>query len=200
MKNFKFLSLLWVSLLAAFLAAWCTKNNNEAVSNEENSDFIIEEISTDAVIAYHDNLIDIASECLMAEYDVRNVYSNEEASLDDLSSAIDSTIAKCSDSSNRIKKEWDWEGDSSLKDGLVNLMDKYIKYFNKFAEILPYLGLDDPTENEEFAAIENEIDLLGGEIDEAIENITSVQEEFARSHWFNLEEIDTEETDESAAE
>ncbi len=189
MKKIRLLSLLWIVLIAGTLAG-CWNNEQQTTSNDS-WDFIIEDISweNDAVINYNDELVDMASNCIISEDNIRNTYDDENASIEDIKSAIDSTINVCTEAGKNIETLWDWEWDSSLKDWVLNIIEKYIAYYTKFSEILPYVAQEEVTEeqNEAYQSLLAEIEALDNELSEANNNLIAIQEQFASNHWFELE-------------
>ena len=195
MKKIRLLSLLWIVLIAGTLAG-CWNNEQQTTSNDS-WDFIIEDISweNDAVINYNDELVDIASNCIISEDNIRNTYDDENASIEDIKSAIDSTINVCTEAGKNIEALWDWEWDSSLKEWVLNIIEKYIAYYTKFSEILPYVAQEEVTEeqNEAYQSLLAEIEALDNELSEANNNLITIQEQFASNHWFELETNQTTE-------
>lgn len=189
MKKIRLLSLLWIVLIAGTLAG-CWNNEQQTTSNDS-WDFIIEDISweNDAVINYNDELVDMASNCIISEDNIRNTYDDENASIEDIKSAVDSTINVCTEAGKNIETLWDWEWDSSLKDWVLNIIEKYIAYYTKFSEILPYVAQEEVTEeqNEAYQSLLAEIEALDNELSEANNNLIAIQEQFASNHWFELE-------------
>ena len=188
MKKFRLLSLLWIVLLASTLAGcW----NNEQATSNGSWDFIVEDISweNDAVINYNDELVDMASNCIVSEDNIRNTYDDENASIEDIKAAIDDTINICTDASKNIETLWDWEWDSSLKDWVLNIIEKYITYYTKFSEMLPYIAQEEITEdqNEAYQSLLAEVEALDNELSEANNNLITIQEQFASNYWFELE-------------
>lgn len=194
MKNFKLLTLLWVAFIAGTLAG-CWNKDNEG-------DFIIEDITSEneAVINYNDNLVDLASKCLASEDTIWTTYNDANSTTDDIISAINNTISECSNTSDEINKLWDWEGDNSLKSWILDIIEKEINYYTKFSELLPYLEKEDLTDEEraDYDVIYAEVETLDKELSDANDNLLVVQEQFAKNHWFELEEPAEETTEETA--
>ena len=199
MKKIRLLALLWVILIAGSLAG-C---GGDKESNNT-WDFIIEDITweNDAVINYNDTLVDLASECIISEDNIWNTYDNENSTAEDVIKAIDNTISQCSNAWNKIDDLWDWEWDSSLKDWVLDIIEKEINYYSKFKELLPYLEKEELTEEEkaEDNAIYSEIETLDKELSEANENLMTIQEKFASDYGFELEVVDEGTTEEVPAE
>lgn len=193
MKKFWLLAL-WVILIAWTLTGcWGNKEtNNDTNTNNNTWDFIIEEISSenDAVINYNDNLVDIASKCVISEDNIRSTYDNENSTIEDVQAAIKETITECTNAWEKINKLWGWEWDSSLKDWVIAIIEKEIAYYSKFSEILPYLEKEDLTEseNETYESLFAELQTLDEELSQANDNLITIQESFAKDHWFELED------------
>lgn len=191
MKKIRLLTLLWVILLGGTLAGCLSNSNNNDTTPEETEDFIIEDISweNDAVINYNDSMVNLASQCAAAEYTVWDAYNGE--SIEDIQTAISQTINTCTEVWESIKKLWDWEWDSSLKDWVLTIIEKEIAYFSKYTELLPYLYNQEATDEENLAhqTILEQLEALSTELSSANENMVKIQEDFAKNHWFELEEI-----------
>lgn len=185
MKNLKLLSLLWLALIAWTLA-WCWNSTNTDTNNSW--DIIIEDVTWthDAVIDYNDSLVEIASQCIMSEDDILTDYEN---GADSIQNAINNTISVCQNSINQINALWDWEGDSSLKDWIINILELDIAYFWKFSELVPYLTQNELTEEEadKYNALVEEINALDQEMEAANNDLISIQEAFAANHGYELQ-------------
>jgi len=183
MKKFRLLTLLWIALVAGALAG-CWSDNKD--------DFIIEDITweNEAVINYNDNLVDIASQCLTSEDAIWEAYDNVNSTTEEIMNAIDNTIAKCGETTSKINELWDREGDSSLKDGVLSIIEKEIAYYSEFKELLPFLEKWDLSDEElgYYNTIYSEVEALDKELSEANDNLLVIQEEFAEKYWFELEE------------
>ena len=190
MKKIRLLSLLWIVLFASTLAGcW----NKETISDDTwNStwDLIIEDNTweSEAVINYNDTLVELASQCIMSENNIWSTY-DDESPVEDIQAAISNTINECSNAKENINKLWDWEWDSSLKDGVLLIIEKEIAYYAKFSEMLPYLEKEELTEEENsvYESIYAEIQSLDQELAEANDNLINIQEQFAQDHDFELE-------------
>ena len=188
MKNLKILSLLWVALIAWTLAG-C--GNNQTTQNNNSWDLIIEEIDTNTdVIAYNDNLVDTAQQCFLSEETIWTTYENESATTEDIQAAINSTVNTCRDTIDNINALGGWEWDTSLKDGIVAILEKDIEYYSKFSELLPYLDITDELTEDQAAVydeIVNQINNIDDELSTANEDLMRIQETFASNHWYELD-------------
>ena len=184
MKKFRLLTLLWIALVTGTLAG-CWSDNNE--------DFIIEDITweNEAVINYNDNLVDVASQCLLSEDAIWEAYNNTESTTKDIVNAVENTISECGNASTKIIEIWDREWDSSLKDWIISIIEKEIRYYTEFKELLPYLEKEDLTEEEKanYDVIYAEVEALDDELSQANTDLLTIQEQFAKNHGFELEEI-----------
>ena len=154
MKKIRLLSLLWIILFASTLAGcWGNKevNSNNTWNDEWN--LVIEDTTpeNDTVINYNDTLVDLASQCIMSESNVRSVYNDENAKVEDIQKTIEKTINECTKAWNDIEELWDREWDSSLKNWVLSIIEKEIALYTKFSQLLPYFEKDELTEDEEAA-------------------------------------------------
>lgn len=185
MKKIRLLTLLWVILIAGALAG-CLNNKQ---SDNDSWDVVIEDISweKDAVINYNDKLVELASQCIISENDIWSAYDND-SSTENIQNAINNTITKCTDISKEINGIWDWEWDSSLKDWVLDVIEKEIAYYTKFSEMIPYIGQDvNEEENAKYESLLDEIEALDKELNESNNNLMTIQEQFAQNHGFELE-------------
>lgn len=180
MKNYKILSLLWIALVTWTLAGCGNK-----------WDLIIEEVTptnTD-VIQYNDNLVEIAWKCFESEENIWITYENEETTADDIQDAINSTISTCRETINNVNALWDWEWDSTLKDGIVAIIEKDIEYYSKFSELLPFVDSTEELTEEQAATYDEivaQINNIDDELSEANANLMITQETFAKNHNYEL--------------
>ena len=179
MKKIRLLALLWVVVLAWTLA-WCWNKNSW--------DLIIEDatVNYDAVIDYNDSLVEIASQCIISEEDIPEDYEN---GIENIQVAVNNVLAQCQNSINEINKLWDWEGDSSLKDWIINILELDISYFSKFSELLPYLVSEELSEEDadKYETLVGEMNALDQEMQIANNELIWIQETFAANHGYELQ-------------
>lgn len=192
MKKFRLLSLLAVVVLAWALA-WCG-NKNTNVATDTQWDLIIEDTTAqyDAVIDYNDTLVDIASQCILSE---NNIPTDYEDGMENVKVAINNVLAECQNSIDQINALWDWEGDSSLREWIVKILELDISYFSKFSELLPYLTSEELSEAdaEKYNTLVEEINALDQEMEAANNELISIQEAFAANHGYELQPVEGEE-------
>ena len=188
MKKIRLLTLLWVVVLAWTLA-WCWGNKNTNTETNNQWDLIIEDTTAayDAVIDYNDSLVEIASQCIISENEIPTDY---EDGLDNIKAAINNVLAQCQSSIDQINALWDWEGDSSLREWIVKILELDISYFWKFNELLPYLTSDELSEEDanRYETLVEEINALDQEMEAANNELVEIQTQFAQNHWYQLEE------------
>lgn len=189
----------WLLTLWIILITWTLAGCNNKSSNTNTWDVIIEDISweNEAVINYNDKLVGFASDCIISENGIWNIYDTDDYSIEDVKSAINETISICSNAKKEIDNLWDWEWDSSLKDGAIVIIEKEIEYINKFNESLPYLENEENLSEEDkeiYEWIVSEIQAINQELLDANDDIVAIQDNFAKTHWFELED-DTEVTE-----
>ena len=173
MKKFWLLTLLWIVLITSSLAGCENKNTSPQY---------------DEVIDYNDTIVDLALNCLKTEENIKKAY-DENLSTEKIESTINSTITKCKSAINNIKKIWNWEWDSSLKDWIIDVLQKNLEYYSKLIETLPYIEKKELTEqeNEAYKSIISEINNINSEISKANDQLVIIQVEFANKHWYQLD-------------
>ena len=186
----------WLLALWIILITWTLAGCNNKSSNTNTWDVIIEDISweNEAVINYNDKLVGFASNCIISENGIWNVYDTDDYSIEDVKSAINETISICSNAKEQINNLWDWEWDSSLKDGAIVIIEKEIEYINKLNESLPYLENEENLSEEDkeiYEWIVSEIQAINQELLDANDDIIAIQDNFAKAHWFELEDDTT---------
>lgn len=209
MKNLKLLTLVGLILISwTLIGCGSNSKNNETTPTTTTDETTQEELAIEdttttdfnSVVSYNDTLVNLTSNCILSEDSIWNAYSNYEegsASLDNVQKAISDTLDVCRKSSEQISTMGDWEWDGSLKDSVIEIIEKEMAYYAKFSELIPYLWNGDETLSDEdaeaYTQILNDLDSLDVELENANNNLIIVQEEFAKSHWFNLENSEAEE-------
>ena len=185
MKKIRLLSLFGIALVTWMLVG-CSSNNKWG-------DIIIEDITpSNDVVDYNDALVDAATVCLDSENEIWNTYYSEDASTSDIQTAVDNTLSVCQSAINQINTLWDREWDSSLKDGVIAVLEKDIVYYNKFIEMLPFLDQEELTE-EDKATYDNltaELEAIDQEIQTANDNLVVIQDQFSQNHGYELETLE----------
>lgn len=184
MKKIRFLSLLWIILLAWTLA-WCQNKNSS-----NNWDFIIEDITENSseYANYNDTLADLLANCTNAEDGILNS-QDDNVSTEEKQSAINNKISECQNSIEQINSLWGLDWDNSLQNEVIVVIEKIISYYWKLGELLPYSEIANPTDEdaEKIASIMDELNTIDNEISESNNTLLEVQNEFANNHWYTLQ-------------
>lgn len=192
MKKIRLLTLLWVVVIAWTLA-WCWGNKNTNTVTDNSWDVVIEDTTAqyNAVVDYNDSLLEIAFQCIAAE---NNIPTSTET-LENVKAAIDETVIQCQNSIDQINDLGDWEGDSSLKDWTIKVLELEIARISKFGELLPYLSSEELPEAdaEKYNTLVEEISALDQEAEAANNELISIQETFAANHGYELQPVEGEE-------
>ena len=112
-KFFWILSILWILALS-----WCGTSN---------------------VVEYNDKFVAIVKECTDANQALYQNYNSELTTLDSIEQSVHDNIIICQWAQEKASKIWNYDGDSSLKDGVVNLLAMEVDYLKKFAESTQFL-------------------------------------------------------------
>lgn len=143
----------------------------------------------DRVMNYNDKLVSLVSECANANQVLYQQFNADWASIEDITKALQNNIIICQNSIDRTIEIWDYEGDSSLKDVVVELLNMEIDYLDKFSKTTDYRDSDNITdENKEaYNSVITELNDAENSLNQKFEEIQNVQEIFAEKYWFVLE-------------
>lgn len=192
MKKLRLIALLGILLVSTTLVG-CDKDK------ETNTwDIIIEDITaSNEVINYNDSLVDITSQCIISESAVWDAWEAYEAwETSEINAALSNSLYVCRNAMDEINKLGGWEGDDSLKDWVLKVIEKDIAYFEKFSELLPFLE-DANAEWElpdelaaSYEAVVADLEALDAELEEANSELVQIQEAFATNHGYELQPED----------
>ena len=162
-KFFWILSILWILALS-----WCGTSN---------------------VVEYNDKFVAIVKECTDANQALYQNYNSELTTLDSIEQSVHDNIIICQWAQEKATKIWNYDGDSSLKDGVVNLLAMEVDYLKKFAATKPYRNIDSLTDEnrEAYKWIVNDLNESQNVLNKQFTDLQNIQEEFAAKHWLNLE-------------
>ena len=197
----------YVSHINALQAVWVLDNINNPNTNELRGNVMVAlmrasnnvqsknitdneyDKSDYSAVNYNDNLIDIAKKCVSSEDKVRELYDNDNSATEDITLAINNTINVCKNSVEQINKLWDWEWDSTLRDWVLNVTAITTLYYMEFLKIVPYLDIDelDNVQEEKYNSILTKLEEIDAKLDEANNDLSSIQIKFAKKFWFELE-------------
>ncbi len=162
-KSIWLLSLLWILILS-----WCGSSN---------------------VVEYNDNFVALVKECTEGNQVLFQTYKNKWSTLDSISQSLQDNISKCENSLSNAIQMKDYDGDSSLKDTVVELLTMEVDYLKKFASTEPYRNIDNLTEEDKDAYnwIVSDLNEAQSKLNLQFESLQDVQEEFAAKHGLNLQ-------------
>ena len=175
MKNLGVL-VFWLFILS-WMIVWCSSK----------------EVEEDEIVVYNDNIRILWEKCIEAGDSMRNIYDSYNwGSVEDVKSAIDSAVSECKDSMFQINDMEDIDGDGSLKDGVILLIQKMLEQYEKLYESLQFLPLLEEGLWEEDAEIyETIVEDLGSlsvEIQDLNKNVFDIQRWFAEKYWYVVED------------
>ncbi len=150
------------------------------------------ETSSDSdIIDYNDSLVDIFDECDGAMEGFIITFNDENSSVDSISKSLKSTISTCETAKDKASKVWNIDGDNVLKDAVVAVISANINYLKTFETTKPYWKVDKISEdNEEYKKITEILEKKSYIVEKSTEYLMDIQEDFAKKHWFKLDNQD----------
>lgn len=140
------------------------------------------------VVEYNDSLVEIVNECLSANQSLYQTFNSEWMDVDYIAEAIQSNITICQASKEKVVKLWDYDGDSSLKNWVVDLLSADIDYLQKFATTKPYRNTNVSEEDKiVYNSIVSELSQSQTVLNQQLINLQDIQEGFAAKHWLKLQ-------------
>lgn len=163
-KTFWLISLLWILVLS-----WCWSSLD--------------------VVEYNDNFVVLVKECTDATQTLFQTYNANPVALDSITQALQNNIVICQNTQAEALKVWDYDGDSSLKDWVVNLLALEVDYLQKFASTSRYRNIDNLTEEDKEAYnwVVNDLNQSQSALNQWFINLQDIQEAFAVKHHLKLE-------------
>lgn len=163
-KTFWLISLLWILVLS-----WCWSSLD--------------------VVEYNDNFVALVKECTDANQTLFQNFNAEWASIDSITQALQNNIVICQNTQAEASKVWDYDGDSSLKDWVVNLLALEVDYLQKFASTSRYRNIDNLTEEDKEAYnwVVSDLNQSQSSLNQWFINLQDIQEAFAVKHHLKLE-------------
>lgn len=160
---------LWLlSLLGILVLSWCWSSLD--------------------VIEYNDSLVEYVKECLNASQSLYQTFNAEWATVDSIADSVQNNITICQAAKEKSKKLWDYEKDSSLKDGVVNLLSANVDYLEKFATTKPYRNANLSDEDRvAYDSVVSELNQSQTVLNQQLTNLQDIQEWFAARHGLKLQ-------------
>lgn len=162
-KSIWLLSLLWVLVLS-----WCGWSNN------------VEE--------YNDAFVSIVRECTDANKALFETYQTKEVAVDVILETLQSNIDICNSAREKALDMWNFKWDSSLKDGVVDLLTMEVEYLQKFWSTKNYWNIDNLTDEDKVAYdwIVSDLNETQNALNQQFVNLQGIQEAFAAKYQLLL--------------
>lgn len=160
---------LWLlSLLGILVLSWCGSSLD--------------------VVEYNDSLVEIVKECLSANQSLYQTFNSDWITVDSISESIQDNITICQASKEKAEKLWNYDGDSSLKDWVVNLLSADVDYLQKFATTEPYRNRNVSEEDKAvYNSIVTELSQYQTALNQQLTSLQDTQEGFAAKHGLKLQ-------------
>ena len=162
-------SLFILSLSALLILSWCGKSGD--------------------IVEYNDSFVALVKECTDSTQELFRVYQASDSTLESISESLDSSIKICENAKEKSSKLGDFEKDSSLKDGVVDLLSSEVEYLKKFRNTSNYWNIDNITEEDKLAYdwIVNDLYQSEEVLNSKFTSLQTIQEAFAAKHGLKLE-------------
>lgn len=139
------------------------------------------------VVEYNDSLVEYVQECLEANQSLYQTFNSEWVAVDSIMESIQSNITICQASKEKAEKLWDYDKDSSLKDGVINLLLANVDYLQKFATTKPYRNTNVSEEDKAaYDSISSELSQSQNVLNQQLTSLQDLQEVFAAKHELKL--------------
>ena len=160
------------------------KKYNDYIYNTQNYN------TNTTVIEYNDNIVNLTISCSESEDNIRAIYEDENADIEDIKTSINNTIKECKNDLQKVNNLWNWKWDSSLKDWATRFLEKEVEYYQKFYELLPYLYKQELTGNEKatYDSLSEQLGKIDEDLSKASDNLEALQTQFAKKYSFDLED------------
>lgn len=163
-KSLWLISLLWILILS-----WCWSSVD--------------------VVEYNDTFVALVKDCTDANQALFQNFNSEWATIDSISQSLQNNISRCQNSQEKASSMWDYDKDSSLKDGVVSLLTMEVNYLQKFSETDRYWNIDNITDEDriEYDEVIRNLHNAEIELNSQFTSLQEIQEAFAAKHGLKLE-------------
>ncbi len=140
------------------------------------------------VVEYNDTLVSIVKECTDANQALFQTFQNS-STIDSIADSLQSNIEICNSAKAKASELWNFERDSSMKDGVINLLTMEVTYLEKFWATQRYRNIDNITEEDKLAYnwLVSDLNEAQNSLNQEFTNLQTIQEGFAAKHWLKLE-------------
>ena len=141
------------------------------------------------VVEYNDTLVSIVRECTDANQNLFQTFQADSSTLDSIAESLQSNIEICNNAKTKALELWNYDKDSSMKDGVVNLLDMEVIYLEKFWATQRYRNIDNITEEDKLAYnwLASDLNEAQNSLNQQFTNLQTIQDEFAAKHGLKLE-------------
>jgi len=158
-----------ISLLGIVIISWCWSSWN--------------------IVKYNDDFVALVKECTDANQTLYQNFNARLATIDSITQSLQENINICQNAQIRASQMWDYEKDSSLKNGVVNLLNLEVDYLQKFSATSQYWNIDNLSEEdkEKYDWIVSDLNQTQNQLNQWFTNLQDIQEAFAAKHGLKLE-------------
>ena len=163
-------------------------NNYKNLLEELPNNYFDNETEYSNITEYNDKLVDLVKECRDASQELYKNYDTELVTIDSMEQSVRDAIIICQWSQEKASKMWNYDGDSSLKDGVVDFLTMEVEYLQKFLSAKPYRNIDNMTDKNKvtYNWIVDELNESQNLLNKQFTNLQDIQEIFAEKHGLIL--------------
>ena len=140
-------------------------------------------------VEYNDTLVAIVKECTDANQELFQTFQADRSTLDSIGEALQYNIDKCNDAKAKAIELWDYGKDSSLKDGVIDLLNKEVIYLERFWATQRYWNIDNITDEDKSAYdwLVSDLNESQNTLNQQFTDLQAIQEAFAAKNGLKLE-------------
>lgn len=137
---------------------------------------------------YNNSFVAIVRECTDSTQVLFESFETEWSTIESIITSLENSIEICSKAETKASKMWDYEWDSSLKDGTVNLLSTEVNYLQKFKSTSPYWNIENITDDDkaQYDGLVNELYAEQENLNAQFETLIQIQSDFAANHKLKL--------------
>lgn len=141
------------------------------------------------IVEYNDSFVALVKECTDANQALFQTFNTEWTTIDTIVTSLQNNIVTCDNAKKKALDLWDYEKDSSLKDGVVNLLAMEVDYLQKFWSTERYRNIDNITEEDKLAYdwLVSSLNESQNSLNNQFTNLQEIQEGFAAKYGLRLE-------------
>lgn len=145
--------------------------------------------SSSNIVEYNDTLVSIVKECTDANQALFQTFQADRSTLDSIGESLQSNIEICNQAKAKALELWNYGKDTSMKDGVVDLLDKEVIYLEKFWATQRYWNIDNITDEDKLAYdwLVSDLNDAQNSLNQQFTNLQTIQEAFAAKNGLKLE-------------